>query len=383
MVSSQVGIGVIGLGGISQEVHLPGLSRAPLARIVALCDTDESLLARVATQYEAPHTTRDYQELLRIPGVEAVVIATPTVLHAPIALAAMALGKHVLCEKQLAMDYAEARRMYEAAEQAGVRHQTAFTYRFVPAMRYLRHLLATGTVGLPRFLRIARLMDWPDTDLGWRQHAALAGSGEIGDMGAHRIDFAHDLVGPIARVVATTRTYVPVRAGRDGPIATDVEDFGTIIAEFAAGAGVEQGAVATFSLSKLARGRLTGGKALDEFELYATEGTLIYHLHEPNVVQIGRPDGRLETVPVPREFLTYPGSPRDPQEGEPTVTFRYDQDFAFVQAIAEDRPCAPSFYDGMRCQAVVDAVLQSARERRWVEVEDVPAVTGPIAAARA
>ena len=306
MDHATVGVGVIGLGGISQEVHLPGLSRAPRARIVALCDSDGSRLARVAGAYGVEHTTRDYQELLGMPGVDAAVIATPTALHAPIALAATALGKHVLCEKQLAMDYAEARRMYEAAERAGVRHQTAFTYRFVPAMRYLRHLLATGTVGLPRFLRIARLMDWPDTDLGWRQHAALAGSGEIGDTGAHRIDFAHDLVGPIARVVATTRTFVPARGGREGAVTTDVEDFGTIIAEFAEGAGAEQGAVATFSVSKLARGRLTGGRALDELELYGSEGTLIYHLHEPNVIQIGRPDGPLETVPVPREFLTYP-----------------------------------------------------------------------------
>jgi predicted dehydrogenase len=106
--------------------------------------------------------------------------------------------------------------------------------------------------------------------------------------------------------------------------------------------------------------------------LYGTEGTLIYHLHRPHVIEVGRPDGKLETVEVPRDFLTVPGTPRDPYAGDPTEGFRYDQAFTFVQSIAEGRAPAPSFYDGMRCQAVVDAVLQAAREGRWVEVQDVP-----------
>jgi len=146
----------------------------------------------------------------------AVVVATPTVLHAPIALAAVAAGKHLLVEKQLAMSYAEAQRMYQAAEAAGVRHMTAFTYRFVPAMRYLRHLLGQGTIGLPRHVRVSRLQDWPEVSIGWRQHRALAGSGEVGDMGAHRIDFCHDLIGPISSVTGTTRTFVPERRGAAG-----------------------------------------------------------------------------------------------------------------------------------------------------------------------
>jgi predicted dehydrogenase len=236
--------------------------------------------------------------------------------------------------------------------------------------------------GLPRHVRVARFQDWPEVSIGWRQHKKLAGSGEVGDMGAHRIDFCHDLLGPISRVAGLTRTFVPARQGRDGgpPEPTDVEDFATFIAEFAPGVGVAEGVVATFDLSKVTKGRQFGGHALDEFEVYGTEGTLIYHLHDPHVVQVGKPDGVLETVPVPREFLTYSGSPRDPEQGDPTTAFRWDEDFAFVQAIAEGRPCSPSFYDGMRCQAVVDAVLQSAAERRWVDVPDVPPVTAPVAA---
>jgi len=380
---SRVGVGVIGVGGISSYVHLPGLRLCPQAEIVALCDTNEDLLRERGAEYGVSDLVTDYQELLRLPAVDAVVIATPTVLHAPITLAAVAAGKHVLVEKQLAMDYAEAVTMYEAAERAGVRHMTAFTYRFVPAMRYLKHLLGAGEIGLPRHVRVARLQDWPEVDIGWRQRKGMAGSGEVGDMGAHRIDFCQDLIGPIASVVSLTRTFAPERRGRDGaPVPTDVEDFAAIIAEFAPGVGVSEGTVAAFDLSKLTKGRGMGGQGVDDFEVYGTEGTLIYHLNRPNELEIGRPDEPMETVPVPREFLVYPGSPRDPDEGDPTTTFRYDEDFAFVQAIVEGRPVVPSFYDGMRCQAVIDAVLRSTAERRWVDVASVPAVTAPVAASQ-
>jgi len=382
MCASRVGVGIIGVGGISSYVHLPGLQLISEVEIVALCDSNVDLLRERALEYGVAHTFTDYQDLLALPAVDAVVVATPTVLHAPIALAAIEAGKHVLVEKQLAMDYAEARRLYEAAESAGVRHMTAFTYRFVPAMRYLKHLLGQGVAGTPRHVRVARLQDWPEEDLGWRQRKALAGSGEVGDMGAHRIDFCHDLLGPIERVVGLTRIFAPTRAARDGgaPVPTDVEDFASFIAAFAPGVGVDEGAVAVFDLSKVAKGRGVGGQGLDEFEIYGTEATLIYHLHRPHEVQIGRPNGVLETVAVPRAFLTVLGTARDPFEGDPTTTFRYDQDYEFIQAIVEGRACRPSFYDGMRCQAVVDAVLRSSSEGRWIDVADVPLVTRGLAA---
>jgi predicted dehydrogenase len=349
---------------------LPGLQRCPQAEIVALCDSNPDLLHERAKQYSVQHTFTEYADLLQHPAVDAVVIATPTIMHAPIALAAIAAGKHVLVEKQLGMSYAETVQMYEAAQRAGVRHMTAFTYRFVPSMRYLKHLVDLGTIGTPRHVRVARLQDVPETGLGWRQQRALAGSGELGDMGAHRIDFCHNVIGPIARVMGLTRTFVPMRPDRNTgqPLPTDVEDFVVFIAEFADGVGVEQGTVATFDLCKVAKGRESGGRGLDEFEVYGTEGTLIYHLHRPHEIQHGRPGGKLETIPVPREFLVYPGSPRDPLVGEPTTTFRYDQDFAFIQAILEGRSDIPTFYDGMRAQAVIDAVLQSSLERRWIDV---------------
>ena len=375
-------MGVIGVGGISRQVHLPGLRLSPLAEIVAMCDSDSERLQQCAREYGVTRIYSAYEELLQDAAVDAVVIATPTLYHAPIALAAIAARKHVLVEKQLGMNYAETVQMYEAAQSAGVRHMTAFTYRFVPSMRYLKHLVGRGAIGLPRHLRVARILDFPETGLGWRQQRSLAGAGDVGDMGAHRIDFCHDVIGPIARVVGLTRTFIPQRAGRDGKaLPADVEDCAIFLAEFADGVGAEQGAIASFDLSKVAKGRGTGGRGLDEFEVYGSEGTLIYHLHSPHEILLGRPNGALETVQVPHEFLTYPGSPRDPFAGDPTATFRYDQDIAFIQAIVDGQSDdLPTFYDGMRSQAVIDAVLQSAQQRRWVDVADVPPVTRPVAA---
>src|SRR5437667_6889337 len=122
--------------------------------------------------------------------------------------------------------------MYEAAEKARVRHMTAFTYRFVPAMRYLAHLVKSGALGQPYHYRSCRLQDWGNRSLAWRQVSKLAGSGELGDMLSHRIDFAHLLIGPMTRLVANTKRVIDDRQGTR----SDLEDWAGIIADFANGA---------------------------------------------------------------------------------------------------------------------------------------------------
>src|SRR5207249_9095356 len=115
-----------------------------------------------------------------------------------------------------------------AAEEARVRHMTAFTYRFVPAMRYMKHLVARGDVGTPYHFRAQRFQDWDDRPLGWRQQKKLAGSGELADMLSHRIDYAHHLIGPIARLVADLKNFIPARGGQP----SDVDDWVSLICEF-------------------------------------------------------------------------------------------------------------------------------------------------------
>jgi predicted dehydrogenase len=356
-----IGVAMIGCGGIALANHLPGfaLLGKDRAQVVALCDNDPGVLARASAKTEISATFTDWRDALAHPGVDAVVIATPNVFHAPIAIAAAKAGKHILCEKPIAMSYAESVAMLEAAEAANVRHMTAFTYRFVPGMRYISHLVRSGAIGKPYHFRAQRFQDWQMRDLGWRQTKSLAGSGELGDMLSHRIDFAHLLAGDIARLVADTRRFLDDRGGRP----SDLEDWVAMLAEF------KSGATGVFESTKVATGRGEGGRSRDECEISGDEGTLVYSQTRPNEIQVGKRAGAgLETIPVPVSFLTIPNSPRDPSIGDPVATFRYDQDIEFIQAIEERRPCCPSFADGVKAQKVMDAVLRSASERRWIDL---------------
>ncbi len=359
---SKLGIAIVGAGGITLQNHLPGLALCPDVEVTALCDNDAATLTRAWQLCPKAATHIDYRAAVTRDDVHAVIIATPNFVHASIAQAAIASGKHVLCEKPIAMSFAEARGMYKAAEKAGVRHMTAFTYRFVPAMRYMRHLIQLGGVGTPWHFRSCRLQDWGTRSIGWRQVAKFAGSGELGDMLSHRIDYAHFLVGPTTRIIAHTQRVHEVRG--DQP--NDLEDWVTIIADFT------NGAVGVLESSKMATGRGEGPQSQDYVEINGSEGTLVYQLEQPLQLQIGKKgETKLKSIPVPAEFLKPPGSPRDPVLGDPLITFRYDQNFEFIDAIRKKRPCSPSFFDGALTQGVMDAALVSAKQRRWVETANL------------
>ena len=200
--------------------------------------------------------------------MDAVIIATPNRCHYPITMAAIAAGMHVLCEKPIAMTLAEARGDGCARPtRAGVRHMTAFTYRFVPAMRYMHRLVRDGFVGEPWHFRAQRFQDWGRRYLAWRQRAADAGTGEIGDMLSHRIDYGHLLVGPIARVMASTRRVWDSRVDAEGvEHPSDLEDWVACIAEF------EAGATGVLESTKLATGCGEGARSRDRVELNGAGG---------------------------------------------------------------------------------------------------------------
>ena len=356
---STLGIAIIGCGGITLQNHLPGLALCADTRVTALCDANPAALDAASRTTGVAAVSTNYEEIVKRDDVHAVIIATPNFTHAPIALAAIAAGKHVLCEKPIAMDYAGAKRMADAADAAGVRHMTAFTYRFVPAIRYLGHLIARGDLGQPYHYRSCRLQDWGTRDLGWRQVKKFAGTGELGDMLSHRIDFAQHLIGPMKRLVASTKRLVEERGGH----ASDLEDWVAILADF------EGGATGVLESSKLSSGRNESWRSLDYVEINGSEATFEFSTGKWNELQQGKLGGPgLTPLAVPREFWTWPGSPRDPRQGDPLVTFRYDQAFEFIDAIRSQRPCAPSFHDGARTQAVMDAAVRSAGTQAWVDL---------------
>ncbi|HEX4997323.1 MAG TPA: Gfo/Idh/MocA family oxidoreductase, partial [Terriglobia bacterium] len=353
-------VAIIGCGGVALQNHVPGLAVCPDVRLAAICDTDEATLRRASSATGVTVASTRYDDILKRDDIHAVIVATPNHTHRPIALEAARCGKHILCEKPLGLTYLEAKQMAEAADHAGVRHMTAFTYRFVPAMRYLAYLVRRGDLGDLYHYRSCRLQDWGSRDLGWRQVKALAGSGELGDMLSHRIDFAHLLVGPMQRLVAMLKQWHPVRDGHRN----DLDDWAALISEFS------NGATGVLESSKLASGRNESWRSLDYVELNGADRSFVFTTGEWNTLQTGRTGGGgLETIDVPREFWKTPGSPRRLEDGNPLLTFRYDQVWEFVDAIRNRRPCAPSFHDGARAQAVMDAAIQSFEERKWVELD--------------
>lgn len=361
---SKVRIGIVGAGLVSDFHHVPGIRIDTRAELVAVCDPNQELLEQRRGSWGPGLYTTSYEELAASPDVDAVIIATPNFTHLPITEACVAAGKHVMCEKPLGVSYAEAKRMADLARAKNVRHMTAFTYRFAPSMRYLRHLLKSGALGQPRHFRSQRFLDLPETSWGWRQYKHLAGAGDLYDMTIHRIDFAQDLLGPIQSVCGAVQTFVPRTTTVDGRSCepSNVDDWSALIGRFASGAvGVWEG-------STLMKGHHNNGVGFEWAEVNGSEGSAVYQLVDPNHILVGKTGGSMEKVEVPAEFLKPAGSPRELGVGQPSTVFRYDLVYEFVSAIVEGRDCNPDFVDGASAQAVADAVLKSSETGSWVEI---------------
>ncbi len=355
-------IGIIGAGAVSDYHHVPGIRLDPRAELVAACDFNPDLLKQRERDWGLKFTSTDALEVINHPEVDALIIATPNDLHHAQSIAAAQAGKHLMCEKPLALNAKQVKEMYEAARDNGVVHMTAFTYRFAPSMRYLDHLLKSGILGEPRHFRSQRFLDWPETSWGWRQYKSRAGAGDLFDMTIHRIDFAIGLLGPIARVTGAVAQFAPrdQNASGDPCPPSEVDDWSAIIGEF------ESGATGVWEGTTLAKGYHRNGFGHEWAEINAAEGSAVYQLHEPNTILIGTTGNDLKPEPVPASFLKPASSPRDPLEGAPATVFRYDLVFEFVSAIIEGRQAIPSFLDGLNAQIVADGVLKAHAERTWV-----------------
>ena len=361
----KVRIAVIGAGAVSDYHHVPGIRIDPRAELVAACDPNTELLDKRRREWGITKTVTDYEAIARDRDVDAVIVATPNYTHLPIALACIAAGQHVMCEKPLGLNFAEAARMYRAARDKGVRHMTAFTYRFAPSMRYLKHLVAGGSLGDPRHFRSQRFLDLPETSWGWRQSKKLAGAGDLFDMTIHRIDFAQDLMGPIRSLCGAVAQYAPRDRTADGQPCTpsEVDDWSALLGIF------ENGAVGVWEGSTVMKGYHNDGFGHEWAEVNGSEGSAVYKLVDPNHILIGRHGRSLRKERVPDKYLAPKGSPRDPNDGVPSTVFRYDLVYEFVSAIVEKRDAVPGFDAGASAQLVADSVLESFEKRTWVTVD--------------
>jgi predicted dehydrogenase len=377
MPRAKVRVGIIGAGRIAGFVHMPSLRLCPDAcEVVSVASRTKEGAKAFADHWGIPRVHSDWQSLLADPDVDAVVICPPSGMTYAVAKAAIASGKHILCEKPLGLCYAEARELQVAAERGQIIHMVAFTFRFVPGLRYLKRLVSEGHFGEIRHWRLSCFTDLmldPSIPIAWRNQRAQAGGGILWDMGSHCIDFARYLLGDIVATSGVGRLYVrerPSAAGGRGsgmePV--DAEDACAFAVEFA------NGAIGTFDINRAVAGRGgTGRTAHQCIEVHGTGGAAIYELIRPFELQISLGPAMTRTqqwarAEVPFDLLRYPGSPRNPRLDDPLFGYKLDQGVAFLQAIQGETRDYPTFRDGAEAQRVIDAVERAAKERRWVDL---------------
>ncbi|GGZ75027.1 Gfo/Idh/MocA family protein [Streptomyces rochei] len=343
----------------------------------AICGRDAEAVRTAADRYGWASTETDWRTLVERDDIDLVDICTPGDSHAEIALAALAAGKHVLCEKPLANTVAEAEAMTRAAEEAGARGQVAmvgFNYRRVPATALARRMVAQGRVGRLRHVRVTYLQDWlvdPKAPLTWRLRKELAGSGALGDLGAHIVDLAQYLTGErIVGVSALTETFVrerPLPEGAARGLSAGSADgtTGEVTVDDAAvfTGRLTSGALASFEATRYATGR----KNALRIELNGERGSLAFDLERLNELEYHDGTEPGEHGGFRRILVTEPEHPYLDAWWPPGHGLGYEHTFVhqardLVHAVAEGRRPEPSFADGLQVQRVLAAVEESAEK---------------------
>ncbi|WAX76867.1 Gfo/Idh/MocA family protein [Streptomyces sp. KMM 9044] len=344
--------------------------------LAVICGRDATAVRAAADRHGWADTETDWRALVERDDVDLVDICTPGDSHAEIALAALAAGKHVLCEKPLANTVAEAEAMADAAERAlrqGRLAMVGFNYRRVPATALARRMVAEDRIGTLRHIRVTYLQDWlvdPAFPLTWRLRREQAGSGSLGDLGAHIVDLAQYLAGErLAGVSALTETFVRQRplpaAPTSGPAAVESAGTGEVTVDDAAlfTGRFASGALASFEATRYATGR----KNALRIELNGERGSLAFDLERLN--ELSYHDG---TEPAAhagfrRILVTEPDHPYLDAWWPPGHGLGYEHTFVhqahdLVHAVAEGRTPEPSFADGLQVQRVLAAVEESAEK---------------------
>ncbi|MEU5361929.1 Gfo/Idh/MocA family oxidoreductase [Streptomyces sp. NPDC005925] len=348
------------------------LPRTPV--LAAICGRDATAVRAAADRHGWAATETDWRALIERDDVDLVDICTPGDSHAEIALAALAAGKHVLCEKPLANTVEEAAAMARAAEEAARRGQVAmvgFNYRRVPALALAREMIAEGRLGALRHVRVAYLQDWlvdPEFPLTWRLRRDQAGSGALGDLGAHIVDLAQHLAGErLAGVSALTETFVrrrPLPGGSpQGLTAESADGTGQVTVDDAAlfTGRFPSGALASFEATRYATGR----KNALRIELNGSDGSLAFDLERLN--ELSYHDAREPGTHAGfrRILVTEADHPYLAAWWPPGHGLGYEHTFVhqardLVHAVADGGVPRPSFADGLQVQRVLAAVEESA-----------------------
>ncbi len=335
-------------------------------RLKTIVGRDANKVAAMADRWGWETSTDDWRRVIDDPEIRIVDICSPNNTHYEVALAALDAGKIVACEKPLAMNGAQAREMAAAAR--GKINTVWFNYRRVPAIAFARQLIDEGRIGRIFHFRALYLQDWtldPSVPLLWRMDKDVAGSGVTGDLHSHIVDLSNYLAGEITAVAGTSRIFVNERSRPEGGASkVEIEDASIFVAKYA------DGAIGHFEATRFANGRKNG----NTFEINGEHGSLYFDLEdmsrlwyfdsrEPKHIQGWR------KISVWEEMHPYMK-----QWWVPGCAIGYEHTFGnqaadLIAAVAADRPMQPDFDDGLRCQLVLDAVLEACESDRWVTVE--------------
>ncbi len=375
-MSNEINIGIVGAGFMGRAhsnawidvTHSFDLPASPVLR--AACDVNESILHPFAKKYGWQTTETSWERLIARDDIHAIDICVSNSSHMPIAIAAADAGKHVICEKPIARNTQEARAMLEAAQRANVRHMTAFNYRRVPAIALAKQLIDEGKIGRIFHFNAVYYQDWlvdPEFPIVWRHDSKEAGSGAHGDMNAHIVDLARFLCGEVEAVCGAQEIFIRERplADKTGTGTVSADDAMFFLARF------HNGALGSFSATRFATGR----KNFLRLEIFSSEGSLLFNLERLNELEYySRKD-----TPVEQGFrtilVTESAHPYLNAWWPPGHIIGWEHTFIheirdFLSAIHTNESVAPDFYDGYRCQQVLDAVCASADDKQWTPIPD-------------
>lgn len=366
--TGSVRVGIVGPGWWSETMFVPALHAHPGAELVAICGRDERRTQTFADANGIPLVFTDVDEMYDSGEIDAVVISTVNKTHHPMTLGAIERGIHVLCEKPLAMNPAEADEMAERANESGLTCLVPFTYRFMPTSQYVKRLIDTGYIGTPYLLNLRYYTGFArDGAYAWRFDLDEAGAGVIGDLGTHWIDMARWLLGEIAAVTCTLTHFVDREPRPDGRPYAQADDGANILVEF------ENGAHGVIVVSAVCYEDSPFGQT-HEFDVHGSGGT-VYAVNDWNELQQVRgaqPGEAIRDLPIPDDI--WGDVRRDVVHDTYRDIFRSTDVLArgWISAILAGEPhVEPSFDDGAAAQRVVAACQLSAAEGRRVALAEI------------
>lgn len=382
----KIKVGIIGVGFIGQA-HIEAVRRLGYADIVAICDTENA--KEKAAQFDIPSFYENYKDLLRRDDIEVVHICTPNYMHYPIAMAAIEAGKHIICEKPLAMDEKQSDKLLSAAEKKGIVHAVDFNYRGYPLVQQMKSMISAGFLGEIYLIHGSYLQDWLlfPTDYNWRIDPKLGGElRAIGDIGSHWCDLVQYITGArIVSVFADLRTVIKERIKPEKKIAeaqetfkasnlkqlkgrsikVKTEDYGAVLLRFS------NGASGVFLVSQVSAGR----KNRLFCEIDGSKGALAWDQENPNELWIGKREESIGILPkdpglLDKKAKLYAHYPGGHPEGYPDALKNlFSQVYSDIIENTRKKFDYPTFADGHWAMVVNSAILKSYKAGQWVKVK--------------